>query len=135
VLGLIANNFVRIYHPINGSNPGPSSDCGASNASGTLPNPYIYAAILAVANSFIVDNYNCGSPSGTGNLTVYGAIVQLYRGPVGTHQIDGSVSTGYIKEYKYDDRLATIEPPYFLNPTSAAWYVQRQTECDVAASC
>ena len=92
------------------------------------PNPQIYAAILAVNHSFIVDNYDCGAPLGT--LTVYGAIGQLFRGPVGTIG-----NSGYLKDYRYDDRLATTEPPYFLNPVSAAWYVQRQTECNVAASC
>ena len=31
---------------------------------------------------FILDNYDCGANRGT--LHVYGAIAQLYRGPVGT---------------------------------------------------
>ena len=42
----------------------------------------IDAAILAINHSFIVDNYDCGSPLGT--LTVNGAIAQKYRGAVGT---------------------------------------------------
>jgi len=54
-------------------------------------------------------------------------IAQLYRGPVGT---SGGSGTGYLKDYRYDDRLAYSEPPYFLNPTSTAWYVARDTECD-----
>jgi hypothetical protein len=101
-----------------------------SNDTGSLTNPTIYAAILAVNHSFIVDNYDCGNQLGT--LHVYGAIAQLYRGPVGT---GGGGGTGYLKDYNYDDRLATTEPPYFLNPVSAHWFVSRQTECDVAASC
>ena len=112
LLGLVANDFVRVWHPcpaINGQ-PGP------------LTNPYIYAAILAVNHSFIVDNYTCGAA--LGNLTVYGAIAQLFRGTVGT--VGGS---GYLKNYNYDDRLAYSEPPYFLNPTSTAWYVVRTVEC------
>jgi len=135
LLGLVANDFVRIYHPVTPARDS-TTDCGTSgggnvsNGTGSLQNPYIYAAILAVNHSFIVDNYDCGNQLGT--LHVYGAIAQLYRGPVGT---GGSGGTGYLKDYNYDDRLATTEPPYFLNPVSAHWFVSRQTECDVAASC
>ena len=84
-----------------------------SNGTGSLDPLYIYAAILAVAHSFIVDNYDCGSPLGT-----------LY--------VFGTIASGYTKDYNYDDRLASLEPPYFLNPVSAAWYIQRQTECDTS---
>jgi hypothetical protein len=129
-LGLVANNFVRVYHPITGTNPGNGGgNCTATNATGSLANLNIYAAILAVAHSFIVDNYNCGASLGT--LTVWGAIAQLFRGPVGT---SGNPYTGYIKSYNYDDRLATTEPPYFLSPASTAWYVSRESECN-GASC
>jgi hypothetical protein len=117
MVGLVANNFVRVYHPT-------PSTCSAS--SNTFPsNAVIYAAILAVKHSFIVDNYKSGSPCG--NLTVYGAIAQKFRGPVGTIG-----SSGYLKNYNYDDRLAYSEPPYFLNPTSIAWIVSRVTECDTS---
>ena len=115
LLGLVANDFVRVYHPCT----------GGTNGAGYMTNPYIYAAILAVNHSFIVDNYSCGAQMGT--LNVYGVIAQLYRGPVGT---SGGGGTGYLKNYVYDDRLAYSEPPYFLNPTSTAWYVARDTECD-----
>ena len=36
---------------------------------------------MSLQHSFIVDNYDCGQ---SGTLTVNGAIVQKYRGPVGT---------------------------------------------------
>jgi Tfp pilus assembly protein PilX len=137
LLGLIANDFVRIYHPVVGTRRSSGGQCddGSRNAQpvtndpASLQDPTIYAAILAVNHSFIVDNYDCGAALGT--LHIYGAIAQLYRGPVGT----GGGNSGYLKDYKYDDRLATTEPPYFLNPVSAHWSVSRQTECDVAASC
>jgi hypothetical protein len=45
------------------------------------------------------------------------------------------VSTGYDKSYNYDDRLADEEPPYFLNPVSAQWFVSRQTECNSTTAC
>ena len=110
-LGLIATRFVRVYHPCE----------GGTNGSGSLKNLYIYAAILSTDNSFVVDNYNCGSP--LGNLDVVGAIAQKFRGIVG---LVGS--SGYVKEYVYDERLATDEPPYFLAPLKAGWRIVRETD-------
>ena len=117
LLGLIANNFVRVYHPV-------SSDC-ADNVTGWLPNLRIQAAILALNHSFIVDNWSCGDP--TGDLSVDGAIAQKFRGPVGTGS-GGTISTGYRKDYEYNDRLRYREPPYFLDPVQAAWRIARQNE-------
>ncbi len=120
-LGLIAGRYVRVYHALTG--PVSSNDCSkASNAPTpeSLENPYIYAAILSTNHSFAVDNYECGK--GLGQLHVYGAIAQRFRGIVG---IVGS--SGYVKDYKYDERLAVDEPPYFLNPINAGWEVSRET--------
>jgi Tfp pilus assembly protein PilX len=111
-LGLIATDFVRVAHPCSGN----------VDQSGYLPNPWVYAAILSTAHSFIVDNFYCGNQSKLGTLNVYGAIAQKFRGPVGT-----SGGTGYFKDYKYDERLATDEPPYFLSPLKAGWKVVRET--------
>jgi Tfp pilus assembly protein PilX len=114
VLGLIAGEYVRLYHPCS----------GGINGSGSLSNPYIYAAILATSHSWIVDNPRCGKS--LGELNVYGAIGQNYRGIVGTSGGSGG-STGYLKGYEYDDRLATDEPPYFLAPLKAGWKIVRET--------
>ncbi len=135
LLGLIANNFIRVQHSVSSDRGTTAFSCGSdSNVTTgsypTLSNPYIYAAILSVEHSFIVDNYDCGSSPGT--LSVYGAIAQFYRGPVGSGS--GSVNTGYAKNYNYDDRLAYAEPPYFLNPISVAWTVQHQTECSASVT-
>lgn len=116
--GLIAGGSVRIYHPITGTNS--NGRCTGGNATGSMKNPWIYAAILSTDHSFTVDNYNCGEK--LGDLNVYGAIAQKYRGIVGIVN-----STGYIKDYKYDQRLAVDEPPYFLNPINAGWEVSRET--------
>jgi Tfp pilus assembly protein PilX len=126
-LGLIPNNFARVYHPVSfdGGDGG-----GCSNASsgpyGPAPGSLeIDAAILSLQHSFIVDNYYCGSPLGT--LTVNGAIAQRFRGPVGTGG-SSQVNSGYVKNYNYDDRLKLISPPYFLNPIQSQWVVARFTE-------
>ena len=82
--GLVANNFVRIYHPHTQSYNSYTHtyECNA-NASGTLQDVTIDAAILAIAHSFIVDDYNCGAKLGT-LPKVNGALAQKYRGAVGT---------------------------------------------------
>ncbi len=118
--GLIANNFVRVYHPVNYS----SGNC-AGNATGGPGSITIEAALLALNHSFIVDNWFCGSPVGT--LTVYGAIAQYYRGPVGTF-LGGNVASGYVKSYDYNYRLKNREPPFFITPTDSPWQIVRQNE-------
>lgn len=133
-LGLIANNYVRVYHPLeqncrrvwNWRRRRWEEQCygGFKNGAGSMYNPWIYAAILSTTHSFVVDNYEHGEP--LGELNVYGAIAQNYRGIVGTSGGYGG-DTGYIKNYVYDDRLAVDEPPFFLSPLNAGWKVARVT--------
>ncbi len=117
MLGLIPDKWARVYHPVNRS----GTSCSAAS-SGTIKNVDIDAAILALTRSFTVDAYECGS--GLGTLTVRGAIAQKYRGPVGT---SGGTS-GFIKDYQYDQRLAQRSPPRFMNPVQPAWALANQTE-------
>jgi type II secretory pathway pseudopilin PulG len=92
----------------------------ATNLTGSMTSPTIDAAILSTQHSFIVDNFKCGAQ--LGELNVWGSIAQFWRGPVGT----GGSSTGYIKNYNYDDRLATAQPPEFLSSTTS-WRLSRET--------
>ena len=75
------------------------------------PDVTIDAYIIAF-NSFGVDNY-AGIPV-RGTLHLYGGITQTKRAGVGTFnsQTNQKVS-GYTKDYKYDDRLVFMVPPYF----------------------
>ena len=86
MLGLIANNFVRIYHPFTTDRSTTAKTEANYECSGqqraTRSERQIDAAILAIDHSFIVDHYDCGAKLGT--LTVNGAIAQKYRGAVGT---------------------------------------------------
>jgi len=107
-LGLIASEFIRMYNP-----------CGGGGAEGPK-DPWIYAAILSTAHSFLVDNFACHGS--LGYLNIDGAIAQNFRGIVGT-----TGNTGYLKNYNYDERLATDEPPYFLAPLKAGWKIGRET--------
>lgn len=120
LLGLISNNFIRVYHPFT-----PGGGGGCSNASsgpgGAAPGDIrIEAAILSLRNSFTVDRWWCGS--NLGSLTVKGAIAQKYRGTVGRG------SSGYVKDYQYDDRLKFRSPPRFLDPVQAGWKLQSYVE-------
>jgi hypothetical protein len=107
MLGLVADNFVRVQHL--GTDPAADFQ--------------IDAAILALSHSFTVDNYTAGSHMG--DLTINGAIAQLYRGAVGQ---SGASGPGYLKDYWYDDRLKYQTPPYFLQPVAASWHVMRRNE-------
>lgn len=125
VLGLVANNFVRVYHPYSSdttSTQTSRSSCGSGgfNGPGSIKDLRIDAAILAIDHSFIVDHYNCGGDLGT--LTVNGALAMKYRGPVGT-----TGGNGYIKDYNYDDRLRYLQPPHFIEPAESDWVVGRMT--------
>ena len=108
VMGLIAQNFVRVYHP-------------CPEVSPLMKTVQIDAAILSIDHSFTADNYDCGTQ--LDNLTVNGAIAQSYRGAVGT-----TGNTGFKKDYHYDDRLRYRSPPYFLEPVAASWHVIRSNE-------
>jgi len=124
VLGLIANNFVRIYHNYASEKLNKSTfetECGSGPETG-LGDVTVEAALLAIKHSFIVDHYDCGN--GQGTLTVKGAIAQKFRGTVGT----GTGTTGYLKNYNYDDRLRFLTPPSFLKPEqSVDWTIGRET--------
>jgi hypothetical protein len=155
-LGLIAEEFVRVYHPVakcagctdtktahtvNGNcnyNNGAEKEgppeiwnyekypAGGKVGWGSTENPVIDAAILSTKHSFIVDHFLCGNKLGT--LHVWGAIAQFWRGRVccATTLEPGS---GYTKEYNYDERLKTDQPPSFLSPTSTGgWKIERETE-------
>jgi Tfp pilus assembly protein PilX len=127
MLGLIANNFVRIYHPLSGSRGTSQRSCSSSsNAAGDLKEPLIDAAILALKHSIVVDNYDCGAAS-LGLLNVNGAIAGLFSNGMTGFFEGSSVVNGYPYNLKYDNRLLAEEPPHFLNPIRAAWIIQHAT--------
>jgi Tfp pilus assembly protein PilX len=120
LLGLIPNEYVWVYHPVdtNGDN--------ITGTNGVLTNPTIYAAMLTIQHSFRVQNHRDGVPLGT--LAVRGAIGQQYRGSVGTNS-GGSIASGYLKDYVYDNRLKALSPPYFIDPVASAWHTATWAEC------
>jgi hypothetical protein len=137
LLGLIANNFIRVYHPV-GSQPLTANSTACTTDMSNSPDPLkngvtIDAMLLSLQHSFVVDQYDCGNGS-LGTLTINGGIAQYFRGPVGTNN-GGTIATGYSKNYTYDDRLRYEEPPHFINPVQGAWRIERQTECNTTSAC
>lgn len=119
VLGLIPNNYVWVYHPVEaGGSFG--KDVGGKRVM------RIDAAILSLNRSFLVQNWDKGGNESP-TLTVNGVIAQKFRGPVGSTYSNGA-KTGYTKAYVYDERLKNLPPPYFLTPEDAPWTVQRITD-------
>jgi hypothetical protein len=128
-LGLIAYHFVEVDRPVTvsrgstsvepkcGSNGAPAAPlCDPSGGSGLT----IDAAILALNDSFAVNNYTTSGTEGT--LDIYGTVAQDWRGAVGTFS-GNSISTGYSKYYVWDSRLEYVNVPYYLNPGTPQWAI------------
>lgn len=113
MLGLIGNNAVWVWNPMK---------VVSGTYTALLPKERrIDAAILSVAHTFMVQNYDKGSAN-RGTLTVNGAIAQKFRGPVGTGS-GASMTTGYGKDYNYDERFRYTAPPKFLSPVTTTYGV------------
>ena len=136
-LGLIANEYVEVNHPVTSGNggsvlptcagtPGPLCDpsTGPGNVATGTGGVTIDAAVLALTQSFVVNNYQTGSNEGP--LYVYGSIQQFARGPVGTFN-NNNVTSGYVKHYTWDPLLNFLSPPSYLVPTTASWVLTSMT--------
>ena len=143
LLGLIADQYVEIYHPVDCTNVDPSCEMDADvpSALGStvvvladeraveqlgpqrVQGPEVQAAILSLQHSFRVQQYNIGDKNQLASLHVTGTIAQKFRGAVGTIN-----STGYLKDYVYDNRLQYLSPPKFLDPVKVSWGVATWAE-------
>ncbi|HEU0205692.1 MAG TPA: hypothetical protein VFQ74_03235 [Pseudolysinimonas sp.] len=110
LLGLVAQNAVWVWDPMKNISTGWY---GTSGTAILGQNRTIYAALLSVAHTFQVQNYQIGGARGT--LKVVGSIAQNFRGTV------GQGSNGFLKDYGYDTRLTYTSPPKFLMPTSTTY--------------
>ena len=136
-LGLIANEYVEVNHPVTSGNYGsvlpacagtPGALCdpsaGTGNVSTGTGGITIDAAILALTQSFVVNNYGTGGDEGP--LYVYGSIQQFARGPVGTFS-GNTTASGYVKHYTWDPLLDFLAPPSYLVPTTPSWVLTSVT--------
>lgn len=111
----ITNHVTYAVHPTNGSDDAlgliAKHDVVVTRSAPTNLN--IFAHIIADGSatssttdgSFRVQDYS--SRPDSGNLNVYGGIVQYYRGYV------GSGSCGYWKHYEFDQRFSVNPPPHY----------------------
>jgi hypothetical protein len=147
-LGLIADKYVRLYHPVQGGcesgktfsckteNMGLAQyKCNVENATAvktdkateelgvSLEGPVVDAALLSTKNSWGVDNFACGKTLGT--VKIWGSIAENWRGRV---TCCAPATTGYVKSYKWDSRLENDQPPDFLAPgVNSGWKIERET--------
>ena len=95
VLGIVANQSIIVQSPIN-----------------LKRDRTVHATMMALRGSFTVNKYNQGSDRGV--LHLYGGIIQSVRGAVGTGSAS-TVSTGYAKDYIFDEKLIFRPPLNFPN--------------------
>lgn len=95
---------------------------------------YIHGVLMALGNSFRVENYNSGpnnvndcngTNNGRGCIYLSGGVIQNIRGAVGL--VSGE---GYQKRYSYDRCAVVNPPPYF--PTTGRFQENRYLELDPA---
>lgn len=96
VLGLVADKYVTIADNV------PNST-----------DVIIDASIFVRSGDFGAENYQ--SSGIRGRACVIGSIVQATRGAVGTFASNGTLKSGYLKSYRYDERLAdpNFRPPFY----------------------
>jgi hypothetical protein len=156
MLGLVGNNAVWVWNPVRVHDVRtPLTQAEAVNLfyagytcawNGDTPATYncfthqqlltdsartIHAAVLSVAHTFMVQNYDKGVGN-RGALHVKGAIAQKFRGAVGRSGTGGTLLTGYAKDYRYDDRFKYLTPPKFLSPVTTFYGVTRWAEVSPA---
>ena len=94
----------------------------------------IHAVMMALGNSFRVENYDTGPSStdvcngiasGRGCISLSGGIIQNIRGAVGL-----TSGEGFGKQYSYDHCAVVNPPPYF--PTTGRFKDNRYLELDPA---
>jgi len=138
ILGLVGQNAVWVWNPfrnVTGSSTFTGVPIHPTNGTSSHVRR-IDAAILSVQHTFMVQNYDVQSSSGSssrGTLRIYGAIAQKFRGTVATASGGGStVVSGYAKDYNYDTRFRTTAPPKFLSPSVVTYGVTTWTEVQPA---
>ena len=130
MLGLIANNFVRVYHKYEITEYDDDED--DDNVHGDCGDDGERDATSTISTS-TPRSSRSSTPSSSTTTTAAATTRRPQRRRrdrpevprPGRHRPGG---TGYIKNYVYDDRLRYQEPPYFIEPTGTAWVIGRQTE-------
>jgi hypothetical protein len=136
ILGMISDKDIVIAdNALNDPPPvDPSSRTAKYYSLDDTKDFYLQAVMMALGNSFRVENYASGPTdtndcyavnNGRGCIFLAGGIIQQNRGAVGT-----STGTGYTKRYSYDHCAVVNPPPYF--PTTGRFVDNRYLELDPA---
>jgi hypothetical protein len=129
-LGLIANNYIEVDHPIDPRSSNHDTllpTCGSAAANAVNPplvaplcqpidgsqNITIDAAILALKESFGANNWASGPQ--LGNIIIYGSVQQEARGLI------TNGNSGFGKYYTWDPRLELASPPSYLDPSTSSY--------------
>ncbi|HEY4612231.1 MAG TPA: hypothetical protein VII11_04555 [Bacteroidota bacterium] len=86
------------------------------------PDIKIHAALFSLEKGLGAEHYNNNNERG--KIELLGGITQNKRAAVGTFS-GGSITSGYSKRYRYDERLRSIKPPFFPSTGSyevLSWY-------------
>ncbi len=70
----------------------------------------VNAVLMALDTSITAENYTSGPPRGT--LTIWGGLIQKYRGAIGQFR-NNTIIHGYSKDYHYDPRVTGRAPPSY----------------------
>jgi len=119
VAGLEAGDGVGVVVPASGSRTVQAAVLAlGARDTGSAPRP----------GSFFVIGWDTQAVGGSGTnsrtLHFSGAVASLFRGAYGSYQKTGSggqLVTGLAKDFSFDPRLQTVQPPYFLTPVGAGW--------------
>jgi hypothetical protein len=79
----------------------------------------IQAALFSLTSGLSAQNANTGGTRGS--IRLMGGVSQYQRGIVCYYNSDGSISNGFSKSYRYDERLMNQSPPYF--PTTGSYEI------------
>ncbi|MFZ4516670.1 MAG: hypothetical protein ACOYN3_10210, partial [Acidimicrobiia bacterium] len=140
VLGLISGSDIIIqcgssrvttYDTV-GTNPtaGQAACFNSFNSVNSVYGRTIEAAMLALgtddtnAGWIGVDKWATGGMEGgtVPTLNFVGTMASKFRGVFGAYDAEkGSYERGYKKTFTFDTRLKNIQPPFFLEPTTATW--------------
>jgi hypothetical protein len=142
VLGLIPNNFLYVYNPVNTRSSNTDSRKRVSDwlpyLNGTAStttwnanrqqNLLFNFGALAIDHCFGTQNASSSIGANGGGIYLRGSLGQKYRCIVGYGTQGSSSQRGYSKFYAYDDRLRFLSPPYMLSLSEVPWRQNLVTE-------
>lgn len=84
------------------------------------------AAMMAIGGTVYTPGWNSSTTHVSSGvqpvLYINGAIVENWQGAFGTYDTStGTLQSGYAKDFSYDPRMISMQPPWFLTPLAGEW--------------